>query len=44
MTELMATVAAIAPGSEAKFRIQRQGQVSDVTVKIAERPAIATRR
>ena len=44
MTELMATVAAIAPGNQAKFRVQRQGQVADVIVKIAERPTVATKR
>jgi len=44
MTELMATVAAITPGSQARFRVQRQGQVAEMTVKIAERPAMASKK
>ena len=44
MTELMATVAGIAPGNAAKFRVQRQGQVSELTVKIAERPTLPAKR
>lgn len=44
MTELMATVAGIAPGNAAKFRVQRQGQVSELTVKIAERPTVPAKR
>ena len=39
MTELMQTVAGITPGTEARFRIQRQGEVSEVSVRIAERPS-----
>ena len=44
MTELMAMVAAIAPGSKAKFKLKRQDQVLETTVGIAERPAIAAKR
>jgi serine protease DegQ len=44
MTELMATVAAIAPGSKAKFKVRRQDQVFEASVSIAERPAIAAKR
>jgi serine protease DegQ len=46
MTELMQTVAGISPGSQARFRIQRQGEVSEVSVNIAERPTanLANRR
>jgi serine protease DegQ len=44
MTELMAMVAAIAPGSKAKFKFRRQDQVLEATVSIAERPAVAAKR
>jgi serine protease DegQ len=44
MTELMQTVAAIAPGSRAKLKIQRQGKTTEVVVQIAERPSIAQKR
>ena len=44
MTELMAMVAAIAPGSKAKFKVRRQDQVFEASVSIAERPAIAAKR
>lgn len=44
MTELMQTVAAIPPGSQAKFKLQRQGKTAEVLVKIAERPSSAQRR
>lgn len=39
MTELMQMVAAIAPGSAAKFKVVRDGKPSEVMVKIAERPS-----
>jgi serine protease DegQ len=38
MTDLMQTVAGIAPGSDASFKVVRQGKTSSVSVKIAERP------
>lgn len=44
MTELMQTVAAISPGSQAKFKLQRQGKTAEVLVKIAERPSVAQKR
>ncbi|MFM8676197.1 MAG: trypsin-like peptidase domain-containing protein [Burkholderiaceae bacterium] len=44
MTELTAMVAAIAPGSKAKFKVRRQDQVFEASVSIAERPAIAEKR
>jgi serine protease DegQ len=44
MTELMQTVAAIAPGTQAKFKLQRQGKTAEVVVKIAERPSAAPKR
>lgn len=44
MTELMQTVAAIAPGSQAKFKLQRQGKTAEVLVKIAERPSVTQKR
>jgi hypothetical protein len=37
-------VAAIAPGSKAKFKFRRQDQVLEATVSIAERPAVAAKR
>jgi len=40
----MAMVAAIAPGSKAKFKVRRQDQVFEASVSIAERPAIAAKR
>jgi serine protease DegQ len=38
MTDLMQTVAGIAPGSDANFKVIRQGKSSNLSVKIAERP------
>lgn len=43
MTELMQSVASMSPGSEASFKVLRQGQSSELTVKIAERPSAQKR-
>lgn len=44
MTELMQTIAQIAPGSTAKLKIRRGKDSSDVSVAVAERPASPSRK
>jgi len=36
-------VASMSPGSEASFKVLRQGRSSELTVKIAERPSAQKR-
>ena len=44
MTELMQTVAQMPPGSDAKFKVLRDGKTTDVNVKVVERPSQLSRR
>ncbi len=44
MTDLMQTVANIAPGSEAKVKVLRGRETTELQVRVAERPTMASRR